>query len=75
MLQSHPLMDLPHAGFDDDELCLNGRPPDWCNPRPREPYHLLVIGAGPAGLVAARAAVRSVPALRSSRNTCWVVSR
>ena len=56
MLQSHPLMDLPHAGFDDDELCLNGRPPDWCNPRPREPYHLLVIGAGPAGLVAARAA-------------------
>ena len=56
MVQSHPLLDLPHAGFDDDELCLNGRPPDWCNPRPREPYHLLVIGAGPAGLVAARAA-------------------
>jgi pyruvate/2-oxoglutarate dehydrogenase complex dihydrolipoamide dehydrogenase (E3) component len=35
---------------------LNGRPADWSNPRPREPYHLLVIGAGPAGLVAARAA-------------------
>ncbi len=47
---------LPHAGFDDSELCLNSRPPDWKNPKPREPYHLLVIGAGPAGLVAARAA-------------------
>ena len=33
-----------------------GRPSDWRNPTPREPYHLLVIGAGPAGLVAARAA-------------------
>jgi pyruvate/2-oxoglutarate dehydrogenase complex dihydrolipoamide dehydrogenase (E3) component len=31
--------------------------PDWHNPQPREPYHLLVIGGGPAGLVAARAAV------------------
>ncbi|MEO8057032.1 MAG: mercuric reductase [Burkholderiales bacterium] len=39
-----------------DELNLNGRPADWRNPPPREPYHLLVIGAGPAGLVAARAA-------------------
>jgi pyruvate/2-oxoglutarate dehydrogenase complex dihydrolipoamide dehydrogenase (E3) component len=56
MLQSHPLLDLPHAGFDDDELCINGRPPDWRNPTPREPYHLLVVGAGPAGLAAARAA-------------------
>ena len=32
------------------------RPRDWRNPKPREPYHLLVVGAGPAGLVAARAA-------------------
>ena len=32
------------------------RPPAWRNPRPRDPYHLLVIGAGPAGLVAARGA-------------------
>ncbi|MEO7338361.1 MAG: mercuric reductase, partial [Caldimonas sp.] len=47
---------LPHAGADDDELCLNGRPPDWRNPTPREPYHLLVIGGGPAGLMAARSA-------------------
>ncbi len=56
MFQSHASQQLPHVGAEDDELCLNGRPPDWCNPQPREPYHLLVIGAGPAGLVAARAA-------------------
>jgi len=56
MLQSPPLLDLPHAGFDDGELCLNGRPLDWRNPTPREPYHLLVIGAGPTGLMAAREA-------------------
>lgn len=47
---------LPQIGVDDSELCLNGRPFDWSNPKPRDPYHLLVIGAGPAGLVAARAA-------------------
>lgn len=56
MLSPHPPQDLPHTGVDDSELCLNGRPPDWRNPTPSEPYHLLVIGAGPAGLVAARAA-------------------
>ena len=32
--------------------------PSWRNPAPRGPYHLLIIGAGPAGLIAARAAVR-----------------
>ncbi len=42
--------------FDDLELHTHVRPPDWRNPKPREPYHLLVIGAGPAGLVAARGA-------------------
>ena len=31
-------------------------PSGWLNPTPRGAYHLLVIGAGPAGLVAARAA-------------------
>ena len=31
-------------------------PPGWRNPVPHGAYHLLVIGAGPAGLVAARAA-------------------
>jgi pyruvate/2-oxoglutarate dehydrogenase complex dihydrolipoamide dehydrogenase (E3) component len=56
MLPSTPTQDLPQADPADDELCRNGRPPDWRNPTPREPYHLVVIGAGPAGLVAARAA-------------------
>lgn len=32
------------------------RPPDWKNPEPRPRYNLLVVGAGPAGLVAAAAA-------------------
>lgn len=32
--------------------------PSWRNPDPRGPYHLLIIGAGPAGLIAAQAAVR-----------------
>jgi pyruvate/2-oxoglutarate dehydrogenase complex dihydrolipoamide dehydrogenase (E3) component len=32
--------------------------PSWRNPAPRGPYHLLIIGAGPAGLIAAQAAVR-----------------
>ena len=40
----------------DRELIANVRPPGWRNPLPRNPYHLLVIGAGPAGLIAARAA-------------------
>ena len=38
------------------ELLANVRPSGWQNPTPRGPYHLLVIGAGPGGLVAARAA-------------------
>ena len=40
----------------DQALRDSVRPAGWRNPKPREPYHLLVIGAGPAGLVAARAA-------------------
>jgi pyruvate/2-oxoglutarate dehydrogenase complex dihydrolipoamide dehydrogenase (E3) component len=38
------------------ELFANIRPPDWQNPTPRGSYQLLVIGAGPGGLVAARTA-------------------
>jgi pyruvate/2-oxoglutarate dehydrogenase complex dihydrolipoamide dehydrogenase (E3) component len=40
----------------DRELIANVRPLGWRNPSPRNPYHLLVIGAGPAGLIAARTA-------------------
>ncbi|MGH8795480.1 MAG: mercuric reductase [Caldimonas sp.] len=56
MPQGHPAIEHPSEGEHDRELCDNVRPAAWQNPRPRDPYHLLVIGAGPAGLVAARGA-------------------
>lgn len=44
----------------DDEhnqtLVRNVHPPDWVNPDPAGPYNLVVIGAGPAGLVTASVA-------------------
>jgi pyruvate/2-oxoglutarate dehydrogenase complex dihydrolipoamide dehydrogenase (E3) component len=43
--------------FPDDEhnrtLAANVHPPKWVNPTPAGPYHLVVIGAGTAGLVTA----------------------
>ena len=44
--------------FDDHnrELLDNVHPPDWINPEPAERYHLVVIGAGTAGLVTAAGA-------------------
>src|SRR5664279_2646045 len=56
MVQAHPPIVRPDTGPHDRELCDNARPPNWRNPVPRDPYHLLIIGAGPAGLVAARGA-------------------
>jgi len=56
MLHAHPPIVRPGTGPHDRELCDNARPPKWRNPQPRDPYHLLVIGAGPAGLAAARGA-------------------
>lgn len=56
MPPTQPLPQPALAGADDGERSRNGRPRNWRNPTPRGPYHLLVIGAGPAGLVAARAA-------------------
>lgn len=38
------------------ELVANVRPPDWKNPKPAPIYNLVVIGAGPAGLVTAAGA-------------------
>lgn len=35
----------------------NVKPPSWVNPKPAERYNLVIVGAGPAGLVAARGAV------------------
>ena len=38
------------------ELLGNAHPSDWINPEPAETYNLVVIGAGPSGLVAAAGA-------------------
>ncbi|MEO7549022.1 MAG: mercuric reductase [Ramlibacter sp.] len=54
MPDSQPPFDRFPLDPADAEHALNCRPPDWRNPKPREPYQLLVIGAGPAGLMAAR---------------------
>ena len=43
---------LPHEA----ELLANVRPPDWRNPQPTGTYDLVILGAGPAGLLAARGA-------------------
>jgi pyruvate/2-oxoglutarate dehydrogenase complex dihydrolipoamide dehydrogenase (E3) component len=40
----------------DDRLLENVHPSDWVNPEPAERYHLVVIGAGTAGLVSAAGA-------------------
>ena len=37
-------------------LEANVHPPEWTNPTPTQPYHLVVIGAGTAGLVTAAGA-------------------
>src|ERR687886_1128687 len=34
-------------------LLAQAHPRDWRNPTPRNPYNLVVIGAGPAGLISA----------------------
>ncbi len=40
----------------DEALRANVRPPGWVNPTPAARYQLVVLGAGPAGLVAAAGA-------------------
>ncbi|HSM14644.1 MAG TPA: FAD-dependent oxidoreductase, partial [Thermoanaerobaculia bacterium] len=40
----------------DRELIAQVHPPDWVNPRPATRYHLVVVGAGTAGLVTAAGA-------------------
>src|SRR5437870_8177707 len=53
---------VPHAVEvpPDDEhnarLLAHAHPRDWHNPVPRQPYNLVVVGAGPAGLIAAAGA-------------------
>ncbi len=60
--QAHAMQDdgSPPDGPPDDRyhraLKENVHPPAWRNPNPANMYNLVIIGAGPAGLVAARAA-------------------
>ena len=49
---SHALAQDPH----ERERLENVHPSGWRNPQPADRYHLVVVGAGPAGLVAAHAA-------------------
>ena len=42
----------PTASFNAD-LLSHVHPPDWMNPTPADRYHLVVVGAGTAGLIAA----------------------
>ncbi|MBA3707631.1 MAG: mercuric reductase [Planctomycetes bacterium] len=51
---SRPAMPVT-PGYD-VALAANVRPPGWTNPKPASNYHLVIIGAGPAGLVAAAGA-------------------
>jgi len=47
-----------HAGQPADEAALrdSARPPAWRNPEPAGTYDFVILGAGPAGLLAARGA-------------------
>ncbi|HZY42010.1 MAG TPA: FAD-dependent oxidoreductase, partial [Anaerolineae bacterium] len=56
MLQHNtPLVSVPQDAHERERL-ENLHPSEWRNPQPADRYDLVVIGAGPAGLVAARAA-------------------
>ena len=46
---------MPLDGFEQERLA-NVRPSEWRNPQPADRYDFVVIGAGPAGLVAAHGA-------------------
>ena len=52
-------LDEPPPVLSDQALFLQRvRPTDWQNPRPRDCFDLAIIGAGPAGIVAAESASR-----------------
>ena len=46
---------MPLDAYERERLA-NVRPSEWRNPQPADRYHFVVIGAGPAGLVAAHGA-------------------
>ncbi len=51
-IDTEPITIVPDDDFN-RELLYHVHPADWINPTPRERYHLVVIGAGTAGLVTA----------------------
>ncbi len=51
-----PETELLEASAADRELVANVHPSDWVNPEPADRYHLVVVGAGTAGLVSAAGA-------------------
>src|SRR5947207_1637498 len=57
MITSHDITSQ-HIGADrsDRELSENGHPASWINPIPPARYDLVILGAGPAGLLAAEEA-------------------
>lgn len=52
----HQVVQLTPFDEHNQKLEANVHPPDWTNPKPSQPYHLVVIGAGTAGLVTAAGA-------------------
>jgi pyruvate/2-oxoglutarate dehydrogenase complex dihydrolipoamide dehydrogenase (E3) component len=55
-MNDHSLEQLQPLDDHNLKLQSNVHPVDWKNPSPTEPYHLVVIGAGTAGLVTAAGA-------------------
>ncbi|MEO6967607.1 MAG: mercuric reductase [Rhodanobacteraceae bacterium] len=56
MQQDDKLSTIPENDADERERLRNVRPADWRNPTPARRYNLAIVGAGPAGLLAAHAA-------------------
>ena len=52
----HELVQLTPHDEHNQQLAANVHPPTWKNPSSEKPYHLVVIGAGTAGLVTAAGA-------------------